>query len=169
MKRLQKKSFAIVVTCICFFLFGCSDTEAILKENEKQGTKIQTKISSALLELEKSSDEVKRIQASQSLFNILAENQDISSLNHRNALEIMSYLKDDNDGVRYWIALSLSFFGAYADDIVPELLSSLDEKATEYSALSSSDAILITLKKIAPAWRKRTDATKRVLERWPRD
>ena len=85
-QRLQKKSFAIVVTCICFFLFGCSDTEAILKENEKQGTKIQTKISSALLELEKSSDEVKRIQASQSLFNILAENQDISSLNHRNAL-----------------------------------------------------------------------------------
>lgn len=81
----------------------------------------------------------------------------------------MSYLKDENDGVRYWIALSLSYFGAYADEIVPELLSSLDEKVAEYSSLSSSDAILISLKKIAPSWRKRADVTKRVLERWPKD
>ena len=158
----------MIVTC-SIFICGCSDRERITKKSEKLDAKIQTEISAVLFELENSRDEDKRIHAAQSLFSLLTERQDLSSLNHRDALEIMSYLKDENDGVRYWMALSLGFYGAYADDIVPELLSSLDEKAVEYSSLSSSDAILITLKKIAPSWRKRADVTRRVLDRWPRD
>jgi len=108
-------------------------------------------------------------QTAQLIFNIVKDNTDINVRSHQNADKLKNYLKDTNDAVCYWTALSLGFYGAHNNEIVPQLLVALDEKVDDYSSLSSASAILLTLKKIEPSWRKRPDVTNKVLKRWPKD
>ena len=169
MKKTSRFWLVLIAICCCQFMVGCSDWDSPFNKTKENAVTAQSKIQVFLFELKNSGDDLKRIQTAQNLFSLLKENQDSSVLNHGTSKELLHYMKDKNDGVRYWIALSLSFFGAYADEIVPVLLTSLDDRAVEFSSLSSSDAILVTLKKIEPSWRKRSDVTKRVLERWSKD
>lgn len=146
-------------------------TDRCSSSNDANENKVKTKNKTSLFlqTLDSTADESKRIDAAQNLYSMLKSNQNNSVINSSNATEILHYLKDRNDGVRYWTALSLSFFSPYSSEIVPELLQSLEDRVGDYSSLSSSDAILFTLNKFDPSWRKRTDVPKKVLDRWPKD
>lgn len=169
MKLAKKEQLMLIVVCSCLFLTSCSDRPSASSGSIEQKRADQNKVLVFLFALDSTTDESKRIDAAQNLYSMLKSNQNTSIISSNNAMKILHYLKDKNDGVRYWIALSLSFFSPYSSEIVPGLLESLEDRVDDYSSLSSSDTILFTLNKFEPSWRKRTDVPQKILERWPKD
>jgi len=82
--------------------------------------------------------------------------------------DLIPFLKDEEDVVRYWVAIALGHIGAPAIDAVPALIVALDERVDTEATKSSESGIRFALDRIDPDWRSRPDVSARIKERWPK-
>ena len=85
-----------------------------------------------------------------------------------NVPELIPFLKDEDDVVRYWIAMALGHIGAPAKDAVPALVVALGERVGDMGSKTSASGIRFALDRIDPTWRSRPDITERIKQRWPK-
>ena len=81
--------------------------------------------------------------------------------------DLIPFLRDEDDTVRYWIAAALGHIGTLAKDAVPALIVALDERADTIASKSSESGIRFALDRIDPHWRSRADVSNRIKRRWP--
>jgi HEAT repeat protein len=82
--------------------------------------------------------------------------------------ELIPFLKDEDDVVRYWVAITLGHIGAPAKDAVPTLIVALSERVDTVASKSSESGIRFALDRIDPSWRSRPDVSERIKQKWPK-
>lgn len=80
--------------------------------------------------------------------------------------ELIPFLKDEDDVVRYWVAIALGHIGAPAKDAVPALIVALGERVDTVTSKSSESGIRFALDRIDPTWRSRPDVSDRIKQKW---
>lgn len=83
------------------------------------------------------------------------------------AMKAKPLLKDENDSVRYWIAMALGHIGPPAKEAVPNLIVALTDRVNKYVSKDSSSGIRFALDHIEPSWHTRADVPVSVRKRWP--
>jgi HEAT repeat protein len=68
--------------------------------------------------------------------------------------ELVPFLRDDNDAVRYWVAMAIGNLGHCATNAVPALIQALGEKESSSDSKNSASAIRLALKRIGSTGRQ---------------
>jgi HEAT repeat protein len=162
MKFAMSPVFLIVVA------IGCADRpnptpQAASSSESEHVTRNETV--DEILKRIRSDDESTRITAVESLPAAIEAQHDHDDLTYL-VSELIPFLKDGNDTIRYWIAMSLGKFGHAAKDSVPDLIIALNDMVETYASKSSESGIQFALDKIDPNWRSRDDVPDAVRKRW---
>ena len=160
----MKKHKLLMLSISLGLLMGCKnqiDSPSIVKHPNKQRNEAFLKYISLLSQV--SSRDRAKIAKKITVYIINSKDKtDISS-----RVELLTpFLKDQNDSVRYWTAMSLGHIGKSAEVAIPDLLAALEDKVNSYVSKDSSSGILFALDRIAPNWRKRSNLPENIKERW---
>ena len=161
----MKKHKLLLLLITLGLLIGCKnqiDSSSAVKLSSKQQNEVLLKDITLLKQAAPNTRTKIAEKITKGIINSKLKKADMSSL----VKHLIPFLKDRNDSVRYWTAMSLGHIGKPAEIAVPDLLVALEDMVDSYGSKDSSSGICFALDRIAPNWRERPDLPSNIKKRW---